>query len=396
MKKLPSLACLLGVGLLLGCGSPVASHKDLSNAYRIVLEDALNATRDIKLSEIADDLFYVELKTPGTVPIRAFQVVATKEHLFATTRDGLQVFDLQGHFIRNIGSRGNGPGEYLDAWTFFIDEEKQTVEVFCRPKSCLFSFEGKLLNETPVPGFLVNLWIQDSLIYTAEGPNGDKENRMTILNRRMDTIGRIPNYNRFKPWDSGEISFMSMSGSKDGFYAYNRQAYFTGYADNDTIWRLDGLTYTPHAVIDMGKYKAPEPRSAADMENDFDREERQAGDYYILGNIMEDARYIYLGASPYYNPKMGAPRILFDKKAQVGFAAKAKDGTNKLTDDIMGGLPFWPRTLSAHIAVGDWIEAEKLITQYEALPSPGTRLQEFMKGITEDSGTVVILAKLKK
>ena len=111
---------------------------------------------------------------------------------------------------------------------------------------------------------------------------------------------------------------------------------------------------------------------------------------------MEDARYIYLGASPYYNPKMGAPRILFDKKAQVGFAAKAKDGTNKLTDDIMGGLPFWPRTLSAHIAVGDWIEAEKLITQYEALPSPGTRLQEFMKGITEDSGTVVILAKLKK
>ena len=396
MKTLLSLACLLGVGLLFGCGSPVPSHKDLSNAYRIVLEDALNATRDVKLSEIADDLLYVELKTPGTVPIRAFQAQATKDYIFAPTRNGLQMFDLQGNFLRNIGSMGNGPGEYLDAYNFYIDEEKQTVEVFSRPRSCLFSFEGKLLNETPIPGFLVNLWIQDSLIYTAENPNGDKESRMTILNRRMDTIGRIPNYNRFKPWDSGEISFMAMSGSKDGFYTYNRQAYFTGYADNDTIWRLDGLTYTPHAVIDMGKFKAPEPRSAADMENRFDREERQAGDYFRLGNIMEDARYIYFSASPYYNPKMEAPRILFDKETKTSFAAKTADNKHGLSDDILGGLPVWPRNMSSHMAVIACIEAEKLITQYETLPSPGARLQEFMKGITEDSGTVVILAKLKK
>ena len=396
MKILQSLTFLLGVGLLFGCGSPTASHKDLSNAYRIVLEDALNASRDVKLSEIADDLLFVELKTPGTVPIRAFQVQATKDYIFAPTRDGLLMFDLQGNYIRNIGSRGNGPGEYISATTFFIDEEKQTVEVSSVPRACLFSFEGKLLYETSLPMSIANLWMKDSLIYTAETPDGDKKHRLTIRNRSMDTIGSIPNYNRFKPWESDEISFMAMGGSKDGFYAYNRQAYFTGYADNDTIWRLDGRSYTPHAVMDMGKYKAPEPRSATDAANHFDRMEQEAGNYYSLGNIMEDARYIYFSASPYYNPKMEAPRILFDKKTKTSFAAKTADNKHGLSDDIMGGPPVWPRNMTSQMAVINWIEAETLLKQYENFPAPSLRLQEFMKGITEDSGTIIVLAKLRK
>ena len=387
-----SLLCFC---LLSGCGSPGVSHENITGSHRIVLENCLNQSGPVKLSEIADELQYVELRSPHSVPIRAFRVQASRDYLFATTRDGLMQFDLQGNFIRNIGSRGNGPGEYQDAFTFFIDEDSQTIEVFCMPKTCLFSFEGRLLRETSIPIFLINLWIQDSLIYTAESPDGSKKNRLTILSRNMDTLGNIPNYKRFKPWDSGLISFGSLSGSTDGFYAYDRQVYFTGDADNDSIWRLDGLSYTLHALIDMGKYKAPEPHSARDMENDFDRMERKAGDYYQIDNILEDSRYIYLSASPYYNPKMEAPRILFNKRTKTGVSPKTEDGIYKLTDDILGGLPFWPRTMSQHIAVGDWIESEKLLTQYKELPAPGSRLQEFMKGITEDSGTIVILARLK-
>ncbi|MDR1339659.1 MAG: 6-bladed beta-propeller [Prevotellaceae bacterium] len=41
----------------------------------------------------------------------------------------IQVYTLQGKFISQIGSRGNGPGEYVNPMSFWIDKTSQTILV---------------------------------------------------------------------------------------------------------------------------------------------------------------------------------------------------------------------------------------------------------------------------
>ena len=54
----------------------------------------------------------------------------------------LLVFDLNGNFIREIGNRGNGPGEFIEVRDFiFTDEE--TIEILDFNKIESYTLEGK-------------------------------------------------------------------------------------------------------------------------------------------------------------------------------------------------------------------------------------------------------------
>ena len=62
---------------------------------------------------------------------------------------GLLVFDRTGKFVRRIGRKGNGHGEYTNIYDFSIDRKNRRVLMFCNRSSLIkvYSLDGEFQNE---------------------------------------------------------------------------------------------------------------------------------------------------------------------------------------------------------------------------------------------------------
>ena len=83
----------------------------------------MNNTRDIKLSDIADEVQYIPLETNSECILsKGYTIVPTKDYFFiADGEKPLFVFDREGKFVRKIGKVGKGPGEFHNGNQFHID-----------------------------------------------------------------------------------------------------------------------------------------------------------------------------------------------------------------------------------------------------------------------------------
>jgi len=385
--------CLLLLTFI-GCnnvGTTTDSTQDDAIVYRINIQDALSANAVIQLSEIADSIRYVELKTPYSMPIGVVSnIKISDEYIFVIYKGVAYQFNHKGEFLRKIGAIGQGAGEYASATDIFIDDNECQVNILSNTKLYTYSFDGKFVRQRRI-GFLSDMILQDSLIYASITPFGLERYRMVVLNTELDTLGGIPNDNIF---DTGGLTMSVSLRFRQPFYKYKNEVYFKGYQQNDTIWRINGIEYETHAIIDMGKYKPPECKNVNDMHSSFDRFVKKEGDYYFVLSVMEDSHYMYMSLDPCWNPEMGSPRLLFDKHQQSGFAPKTESGAYGITDDILGGPAFWPQIISGkyYVSVTD---AYKMIENCQSLSSPSPQFQEFIHGINEDSNPIVTIVTLK-
>ena len=386
--------CLLLLTFI-GCnnvGTTTDSTQDDAIVYRINIQDALSANAVIQLSEIADSIRYVELKTPYSMPIGVvFNIQISNEFIFIEHKGGVYQFSQKGDFLRQIGRKGQGPGEYGHGCdNFFIDDSKSHVNIISNPRLYTYSFDGKFVKQRRI-GFLSDMILQDSFIYASITPFGLERYRMVVLNAELDTLGGIPNDNIF---DTGGLTTSVYIPFRQPFYKYKNEVYFKGYQQNDTIWRINGIEYETHAIIDMGKYKPPECKNVNDMHSFFNRFVKKEGDYYLVLSVMEDSCYMYVSLEPCWNPEMGYPRLLFDKHKKTGFSPKSASGTYGITDDILGGPAFWPQIISGkyYVSVTD---AYKMIESSKSLSASSPQFQEFIHGINEDSNPIVTIVTLK-
>jgi len=90
------------------------------------------ATNVYKLSDIAERIEYISLEFKPGYPIgRVAQVYFAQDDIFILTMgsgsNDFFRFDKNGKFLNVIGSRGRGPGEYLDALYFAVDTAKRQI-----------------------------------------------------------------------------------------------------------------------------------------------------------------------------------------------------------------------------------------------------------------------------
>ena len=81
----------------------------------IPFEAGVGVEREIKLSDIADSVQYVPLETNDKCLIdfiNSGKVVKTGKYWFVSSNTRLYQYTTDGKFVRNIGSRGGGPGQF--------------------------------------------------------------------------------------------------------------------------------------------------------------------------------------------------------------------------------------------------------------------------------------------
>ncbi len=102
--------------------------------------------------DIAEDFRYIRLETGdesliGTVD----KLIFAEDGIFVLDRTSkaLYSFDFKGNFIKQIGSTGRGPGEWLDPQDVSFDKENKRLVLYCRGtrKMLFYSTDGDFIKE---------------------------------------------------------------------------------------------------------------------------------------------------------------------------------------------------------------------------------------------------------
>jgi len=137
-------------------------------------------TKDLaqhNLSEIFEKDKMIELETSDSSLIGGIrQIVKTNDYYFIAQINGISQFDTTGKFVRNIGSRGRGPGQYLLIGAIAADSNKLFVAAY--DKIMCYDFKGNFLKSEAVKPridylTIVNneLWVFDYHIHAEKDKN---------------------------------------------------------------------------------------------------------------------------------------------------------------------------------------------------------------------------------
>jgi len=129
-----------------------------------LLEIPVNIDQNISLSlsEITEEMTVIEpeltnesLISPKPGNIR--RILLCDNNVMVVERDKISVFDNSGKFIRSLGSKGQGPGEYIRIQNMAIDEKNKRLYINTRLNIICYDLNGVFLKKSS--------GIQDGIIY---------------------------------------------------------------------------------------------------------------------------------------------------------------------------------------------------------------------------------------
>ena len=104
----------------------------------------------LPLSEIADKIKVIPLElTDESIinPDRIIRVLQIDNNVIIAENSKILVFSIDGKFIRSIGSRGQGPGEFITVRNITVDEKNNRLFVNSQSKLICYDLNGNYLKE---------------------------------------------------------------------------------------------------------------------------------------------------------------------------------------------------------------------------------------------------------
>ena len=368
-------------------------------SYVVDFEQCMNTERTMRLSEIADTMEFLELKTPkDTLITRIWDIFPTDKFLFVFSRDGVFKFTKNGDYVRKIGRDGQGPGEYISPGSADIDYKNQQIVIADGHKVMFFDFDGNLLREEK-RGYLFEVGCSDSVLWVSEFAHQGCKFIAFALNSKGDTIVSIPNpHYGMKSKDDG------LGGSRarylKTFYRYKGNLYLKGKEVNDTVYKISGEKHIPYTIFNMGKYKLPVEYEAW---YSYDDHYKYGKYYWSVISVGEDDRYQFLTSlrcapidkNRYVHNEDNYRYIVYDKEKGEGFVTNGEQGT-RIIDDIMGGPAFWPRyvTDNYYMYTVEWYDLSEELKNgnYNLAPA----LKEQFKKFGYSTNELIVMCRRKK
>lgn len=361
-----------------------------TSVFHINLEESFAASKELKLSEVADSIQYLQLKTPKGIIISSIrQVIVTADFIYVLSKGTPYQFRRDGSFVRQIGANGKGPGEYIFIRDIALDESKKELVLFDIFQILYYKPDGHFIGART---FKINEPIAktDDVIWTAiTQPSGVFTELVVGFHPiRQDKLCEIPNYVLFRSKNKNMYTVSSKYGQY--IYTYQQNLFFKGNEDNDTIWQLKYPKPEIHAILDMGKYKLPLKYRVDYSSEGFDK---NAANYYGVPYVYEDERYFYYIAQPRnsHSTWFNYFPVVFDKRSGKGYLVKKGDALG-MTDDLLQGPSFWPFFVSNNYMVNA-VEAVDLMKQLQGTKSP--YFKKLLSTINENSNQLLILCKKK-
>jgi hypothetical protein len=275
--------------------------------YNDLLEISVDIKKgaSLQLSEITEDITVIELElTDESIinpkPNQMKRIILSDGLVFLAQPEKIFVFDRNGKYIRTIGSKGQGPGEYNRIRNFAIDETNKRLFVNAYYNIICYDLDGNFLKESPKS--LLNIgsiydinFINNELLvivdYMGMDPDFSKSFNHTVIYKLNDdfqvtdscTVRKV--YGGNSVFDGTEDNCILSQDSTVYIYYPN----FTSYKYpsktflRDTLYRIENNQLVPELKI---KFK-----------NDGINGE---GNLFInLYNVYRSSRYIFADYNDY-------------------------------------------------------------------------------------------------
>ena len=366
--------------------------------YLINFEQCISKAQNINISDLADTIDLIELKSPEELPISmVWDFISVRNHWFIHTSEGVYKFTNRGEYVATISNKGQGPSEYASLWGIAVDTVHNELIINDIRKLIFFDLDGNYLRMEQKKGLLYRCDFSGTTLWgTGMGLNTHKYT-LYGLDRQRDTVYSVHNpFYGIKPISAGGGSMMSLWKP---FYHYKDELYLNGPASNDTIYQLKGNQCIPYAAFDMGKYKLPLKYEAW---NNYEAHWKNGYHYWNIPAITEDERYLFILAQRYApengdrSKRTGIYRyVMYDKQTRKGFMVN-EDENMQIVDDILGGPPIWPTWITNDYYVGviNPYSYENRIEEGDY--SPSTHLQEIISSWNYDTNIILMLCHKKK
>ena len=106
----------------------------------------------LSISAITEEIKAIELELTDESminPDRILRILLSDNHVIVAERDKILLFNMDGTFVRSIGNRGQGPGEYVTITNLTVDRKNNRLFVGSN-KIISYDLNGNLLKESPV------------------------------------------------------------------------------------------------------------------------------------------------------------------------------------------------------------------------------------------------------
>jgi hypothetical protein len=387
--KIGSFALIILTLTLASCNNTGRSGKIKSGLlpYKIEIEKNIGNVKSLPLSNIGKKLEYIPLETnPQSLLASAVDITFTSSFIFISDGNKLVQFDNKGRHVKNIGTQGRGPGEYLDLCGFLVNEPMGLIIILDERKLLVYNMEGKIIESSPLPFDSFNFISGDdnSLVYYVIN---DPRNKEALCSWYVTDI-HGKNLKGYKNYHLRKNSVLGIGGSP--LYNYNGTAHFMEFGC-DTLLYLDKSQQKPYSLFNMGKYKM-DPDPVLPPKNM--REAMSKYDGKLFPNVInEDHANIYIVLCHGFS--RARSHCIFEKKSsEVIFISD-----NSFTNDLDGGPAFWPEYIYKDNVLVDAVDAltllKKINEMKEKSSGNGSKIPEpletLSRQITENSNPVLMV-----
>jgi len=264
-SNIPILLLIVSVLSLIAC----AQKKTNSQTLTAGTEDKTRTTEipihlklpdrgadKLNVSEFADTVLYIPLETNSQSLIKGiYRTQIIGEHILLNCNDKLLLFSKSGKFIRQIGRKGKGPGEYNYVTDFVAVGDTIFISPSSKQTLIKYTINGDFIEELSLPDQFRMTWFDMTHQKKFVSYQGLQSGNLYILDKDLRTIDAITiNYNaRANPFPTALIDRFDhtmQNGSE-------RRLLFTDYM-NDTIWDLSNGRKEVGYVLNLGDKILPE------------------------------------------------------------------------------------------------------------------------------------------
>jgi len=384
MRKFKYLVILVGFAFIVQCTR--TSKKIDKNVSEHSID--FGKITKTKVSEIISDYSFIHLETTvesliGT--INQIEISNNKIYILDNSKsNGLYVFSITGKFINKLTYKGNGPGEFISPYSFYIDK-KGYLLLYDIQLSRLLKYDLnslKFIEEVKMPfrspkSFFV-LPDDDLYLYYGDKGNRDfKEKNILIVSDNKGTIRK-----KFLKTMPSENIF---HGSETNFYSFSGNTYFYPYFSNkiylvtkDSIQCKYEMFFGDSEIVDQDLFL----KSKSSVET-FNEIMRSSKDWIRLLYVYENEKYLVV---KYYIKKDFYTGI-YNKESRKVINFKQSD----VLDDIgIGGKFPLPIGVNGNqfIAQINLFDINKKSLKIESL-------RKYVETSREDSNPILMLYSIK-
>lgn len=357
------------------------------------LSSAIEQPETITLSDFVESITYIPLATTYDVLIDKYpRIFVTKDYINTVTNSKCLLFNRKdGSFIREIGLKGRGPGEYRSTRGFFNDVIPAYYFNGWNGNLVKYTMDGIFRGNVKLPGFEDNFvspsvpmnysFINDSIIVCDFLiALGTEPKSLMIFSDKANVLKIIPNHNILKT----KQNYVLTTG-ESSFYRFNNILFFQNMY-NDTVFQVAVDRITPYFVLNRGKHSPP-------FESKWWSLEKQLKANFISQpTYSENKRFIsfnfYLGRDKYF--------ALYNKSKKV---LKVVDNKSGIKNDIDGFIDLSFDYLNSEGELIGLIQANDLVNWIEKNPEKFKGLNPSLKKLQDINMTdnpIIVIAKFKQ